>query len=191
MQKIILASTSPRRKELLEKIGLKFSMADSGYEENMNSKKSPKALAKFLSAGKAEAVASKLKSGIVIGCDTIVVLGKEIIGKPENPARAKKVLSKLSGKTHLVVSGITVIDAASKKKVSRAVETKVYFKKLSPAEIEGYVATGDPIDKAGAYGIQTIGAVLVKKVDGDYNNVMGLPISELADMLKNFKITIF
>ena len=187
---IILASTSPRRKELMEKLGLEFQTASSNYEEDMNSKLKPLELAKVLSAGKAEAVVSQFPNHIIIGADTFIALGDDLLGKPHTEEDATLILKRISGKTISVITGFTIIDTTDNKKVSSAIETKVYIKDLSDEEILGYVKTKEPLDKAGAFAIQGIGAVIVKKVDGDFFNVMGLPLFDLSESLKEFGIHI-
>lgn len=190
MKEIILASTSPRRKELMEITGLPFVVVASPYEEDMSLKMSPRDLVKHLAKGKASAVAENYRNEIIIGADTIVVLGKEVMGKPETEAAARKMLNKLSGKTHKVMTGYCIIDAATGKTVTKAVETKVYFKKLSSSEITNYIRSGEPMDRAGAYAIQGLAALFVKKIEGDFLNVVGLPIQDLAQDLKKFGIVI-
>lgn len=190
MRKIILASTSPRRKELLEKTGLKFEVVGNDYEEDMTLKLKPKELAKFLSMGKAKSVAAKYENAIIVAADTFIAYKDKVLGKPHTPEQARKTLKMLSGKAHSVITGFTVIDTVSGKKVSMAVETKVYFKRLSDTEINGYIKSKEPLDKAGAYAIQGLGAVLVEKIDGDFFNVMGLPINALVRELVKFGVRV-
>lgn len=188
MEKIILASTSPRRKQLLKQIGLKFKVVSSDYEEDMNIKMKPKKLAMHLSLGKAENVAKKYKNDIIIAADTFIILEDKLLGKPYTKKQAIKTLKMISGKILKVITGFTVIDSKNGKKMSRAVETKIYIKKMTNKEINEYVATGEPLDKAGAFGIQERGAVFIKKIEGDYSNVVGLPLYELTRVLKKMKI---
>ena len=190
MEKIILASTSPRRKELLQKLNLRFKAVNSDYEEDMNSKLKPLELAKYLSRGKAKAVAKQYKKHVIIAADTFIVLKDEPLGKPHTAPQAKKMLAKISGKPLLVITGFTIIDTANNKTMSKAVETKVYIKKLSNREINSYVKSNEPLDKAGAFAIQGLGAVIVRKIEGDYFNVMGLPLNALSEALKKFGIHI-
>ena len=190
MKPIILASTSTRRQELLQKIGLKFQAVASDYEEDMSLKLKPKALAKKLSLGKAVAVAAKHPNHLIIAADTFIALKDRLLGKSHTAPQAIKMLKHISGKTISVITGFTIIDTASGKKISQAIETKVLIKKLSPAEINGYVKTKEPLDKAGAFGIQGLGAVIVKRIDGDFYNVMGLPLYDLSEALKKFGIDI-
>lgn len=188
MKQIILASTSPRRKELLTKLGLKFKTVFSDYEENMNSNLKPLELAKFLSKGKAEAVAKRYKKHIIIAADTFVVLRNELLGKPRGAAEARKMLKWISGKSLSVITGFTIIDTSEGKILSKAVETKAYIKKLTESEINNYIKTKEPMDKAGAFAIQGVGSAIVKKIEGDFFNVMGLPLNALSEALKKFGI---
>ena len=188
--KIILASTSPRRKELFEKLRLPFIVEASDYDEDMNLKMSPLKLAKTLSLGKALAVAKKHQSGIVIGADTFVVFGNHLLGKPKSEMEAVKMLKKLSGKRVDILTGLTIINITSGKKVSTTDITKVYIKKLSKQEINNYVASGEPMDKAGAFAIQGLGAVIIKKIEGDFMGAMGLPLFILAKELKKLGIDV-
>ena len=188
MKKIILASSSPRRKELLEKTGLKFEVEPADYIEDLNSDLEPHELAKKLSLEKARIVAKNNPDAIVIAADTIGVLKGKIIGKPRNEAEAKRILRRLSGKSHLVITGFTILDAEHGKTTTQTVDTLVYFRKLTGSEIDAYVRTGEPLDKAGAYGIQGLGAALVDHIDGDYDNVVGLPLIAVVENLKEFGI---
>jgi septum formation protein len=187
-KKIILASGSPRRKELLEKAGIVFEVMKSEYEEDMTLSLEPKKLAEHLSLGKAEDVAKKITEGIIISADTFISYEGKIMGKPHTPERAKEMLLSLSGRSHSVITGFTIIDVESGKNISRAVETLIFFKELTEKEIDVYVATGNPLDKAGAYAIQVIGEKWVEKIEGDFNNVVGLPLNDVLETLKDFGI---
>jgi septum formation protein len=187
---IILASASPRRKELLQRIGLKFKVDPSNYEENISSELEPHELAKSLSLEKAKLVAEKHMNALVIAADTFIVFEGKILGKPRTETEAKEMLEIISGRQHSVITGFTIIDAASNKALSKAVETKVYIRKLSSNEIDAYVESKEPLDKAGAYAIQGLGSVIVEKIEGDYFNVIGLPLSALAETLKEFGVHI-
>jgi septum formation protein len=189
--KIILASSSPRRIELLKGLGLKFEILPANIDETISTSPSPVAIARQLAVQKAFAVQQKINrkeftNTLIIAGDTIVILGKKILGKPTTKAEAIKMLTRLSGKTHLVITGLCILKG--KKKVVGHEITKVTFQKLSKRTIRKYVNTGEPMDKAGAYGIQGKAALLVKKIEGDYFNVMGLPLALLSEMLKNFRI---
>ena len=189
-RKIILASASPRRKEILGKTGLKFSVDAGDYKEDMDLALKPRQLARFLSSEKARAVAVKYASALVIAADTFIVFQGSLLGKPHTREEARRMLSLLNGRQHSVLTGFTVIDTLTGKKLSRSVETKVFFKKMTGQEIESYVKTGEPLDKAGAYAIQGFGAVLVKKIEGDYFNVMGLPLRSLTGVLRKFGVSV-
>jgi septum formation protein len=191
MKKIILASASPRRKDLLEKIGLKFEVDSCDIIEDLTSDLAPRELAKKISAEKAQAAVEKYSDAIIIAADTIGVFEGKIIGKPHTATEARKILSILSGKSHLVITGYTIIDTGTRKTVTKSVQTKVYFRNLSESEIDAYVKTGEPLDKAGAYAIQGLGALIVEKIEGDYYNVIGLPLSSLMESLKGFGIHLF
>lgn len=174
----------------MEKIGLVFKIDPSQYLENINLKLNPRELVISISEGKARAVAAKYPDAIIIAADTIGVIGQRIIGKPHTSAEAVKMLRMLSGKSHRVITGLTVLDSNNDMIVSKTVETQVYFKELSDDEITAYVKTGEPLDKAGAYAIQGLGSILIEKINGDYYNVMGLPLNTLAETLKEFGIKV-
>ena len=188
MKKISLASTSPRRQEILSNSGLKFTAVASNYKEDMNLKLTPLALAKFLSKNKALAIIGHYPNHIIIGADTFVVLNNKLLGKPHTANKAKKMLKMISGKSLSIITGFTIIDTPSNKSVSRAVETRVSIKKLTDKEITAYVKTREPLDKAGAFAIQGRGAMLIKKISGDYFNAVGLPLFGLLQELKKFGI---
>ncbi len=187
-RKIILASASPRRKEILEKTGLKIFVDAGDYKEDMDLALKPHQLARFLSSEKAKTIAVKYANALIIAADTFIVFRGRLLGKPHTEGEAGRMLTLLNGKPHSVITGFTVIDTNTKKKLSRSVETRVYLRKMTLHEIETYVKTGEPLDKAGAYAIQGLGAVIVKKIEGDYFNVMGLPLSSLTEMLKKFGV---
>jgi septum formation protein len=170
--------------------GLKFETVASDYEEDMTLDLEPLELAKLLSRGKAEAVAKDYKDSIVIGADTFVVLNNELLGKPHDADTATKMLEKISNQAVSLITGYTIIDTANNKNISETVETKIYIKELSDQEIKGYVATKEPLDKAGAFAIQGIGAIFIKKIEGDFFGAMGLPLFDLSKALKKFGISI-
>ena len=190
MKRIILASASPRRRELLEKIGLKFEVEPSNYAEDMRSRLSPGELAKSISLEKAKVVASKHKNAIVIAADTFIVFRGKIMGKPGTEAEARKMLMMLRGRSHSVITGFTILDTDRNKVLTKSVETIIHIKNLTPEEIDAYVKSKEPLDKAGAYAIQGLGSVIVERIEGDYFNVMGLPLSALAEGLKEFGVRI-
>ncbi len=180
---IILASASPRRKELLKLIIDEFEVRPSHVDETLPTNISCENAAEFLACAKAECV--KAADGeIVIGCDTVVVFENKILGKPKNYEDCRDMLSTLSGNAHFVYTGICII--SGDKKYSFTEKTRVEFNSLTDEEIESYIATGEPFDKAGGYGIQGKGALLVKSIQGDYFNVVGLPISRLNRELTYF-----
>jgi septum formation protein len=187
MKKLVLASTSLTRKKLLTDAGLSFEIASSNYEEDMSLPLSPKKLAMHLSKGKVESIVNNHKQAIIIGADTFVVYQDKIFGKPHTPEKAKEMLKILNGKQHSVITGFTIIDTGDNKIISKAVETKVFFKDLSEKEIDDYVATGEPLDKAGAYAILEFGAKLVKKIEGSESNIAGLPMEEVMKVFKKFE----
>lgn len=180
---IILASQSPRRQELLKLITSDFEIKVSNVDETLPDKITPKEAVMYLSKIKAELFADG--DNIVIGADTVVALDGKILGKPKSEENAKEMLRFLSGRTHSVFTGVTL--ASDKKAKTFAVETKVKFFELTNEEIDAYIKTKEPFDKAGAYGIQGYGSLLVEKIDGDYFNVVGLPVSTLARELKAFE----
>jgi len=187
---IVLASASPRRRELLEHIGLKFTVDPVEIDEVLDPGQKPAGLAKEISLRKARAAASRHADSVIIAADTIGVLDGVILGKPVDARHARQMLARLSGRCHSVITGFTIIDSATDKVVTRVVETRVYFRKLGRSEIARYVKTGEPLDKAGAYAIQGLGALLVERIEGDYYNVIGLPLCALAVVLRRFGITL-
>lgn len=184
MKRLILASGSPRRKELLQQANLSFEVKVSSIEETFDPNESPEKIAMNLALQKAKDVLKDESDAIVIGADTIVVLKNNILGKPKNEADAYEMLSSLSGQTHHVVTGVAIC-SAHKEKVFYE-KTSVTFWELSSQEIEQYIESKDPMDKAGAYGIQTLGALFVKKIDGDYFSVVGLPLAKTVRELSQF-----
>ncbi len=181
--KVILASNSPRRKELLKSAGVDFTVVPSSFLEPKNTGLSPKEYAEFLAYNKALDVFNE-RGGVVLGADTIVVLNGEILGKPKDEKDAERMLKSLSGKLHYVITGYSII---TKDKVYKGHDiTKVTFKKLSNQLICEYIKTGSPLDKAGAYGIQDK-VLLVDKVEGDYDNVVGLPTYKILKILAEIK----
>jgi len=186
---IILASASPRRKELLKKIIKKFKVVPSTIDETKIKHKTPEGFTVKAALAKAENVAKKKKNAIVIGADTIVVLGKNILGKPKNKKEAYKMLKMLSGKTHKVITGLALIVCESFHKLADYEVTEIAMRKISDKSIQDYVETGKPLDKAGAYGIQEIEDPFIRKINGDYNNVVGLPLKLLSKLLKTVKFS--
>jgi septum formation protein len=184
---LILASASPRRAELLKQAGIPFRRIVSGVDEDLHDPADPEKHVQELSRRKAKDVAGRLSSGIVLGADTIVVLDEHILGKPADEKEAAEMLAMLSGRTHQVYTGLTLIDAARRTSVDHVEITAVTFRELSDEEIAEYVATGEPMDKAGAYGIQGRGALLVSGIKGCYFNVVGLPLAGLMEAMRRLE----
>jgi septum formation protein len=184
---IILASRSPRRIHLLRQIGLSFTCQESGVDEHIADGMAPEEAVRMLSLEKARHVAGRLLNGIVIGADTIVVLDGKILGKPSSKEDAISMLSRLGGKTHAVFTGFALVDVESKRSYVDHEKTEVTFRRLSKDEIESYVQSGSPMDKAGAYGIQDdYGAVFVEKISGCFYTVVGFPLSKFYTALNVF-----
>ena len=180
---IILASGSPRRQELMGHFPFPFIVRVSQADEHMDATNAPQDEVARISSNKAQAVARNAED-IVIGADTIVVCDGEVLGKPRDEADAFRMLSMLSGRAHQVMTGVTVLQG--EKAVSFTEITDVYFRPLSTKEITDYIRTGDPMDKAGAYGIQSGACLFVEKIAGDYYTVVGLPVCHLSLVLKDF-----
>lgn len=183
MEKVCLASSSPRRRELLEQVGIPFEVVTSTYEETNQCYGSPAELVERQAQGKAMAASVDGSLQPVIGADTIVAYGNRVLGKPENEEDARRMLHLLSGKVHSVITGVCI-------RYDQCVhtfhcETKVHFYTLSDDDIDAYIKTGEPMDKAGAYGIQGKGALFVERIEGSYTNVVGLPVEMVARKLRN------
>ena len=179
---LVLASASPRRQELISLINEDVIICPSSVDESYSTDINAEAVPEMLAVRKALAVSQKHPNDTVIGCDTSVIIGNEILGKPKDSEDAKRMLKLLSGKTHKVITGCAIFKGG--KSVSFSETTEVTFYALSDTDIEDYIATNEPNDKAGAYGIQGKGSLLVKKIDGDYFNVVGLPVARLNKVLK-------
>ncbi len=180
-KKLTLASASPRRRELLTLLGRQFDVVVPQIDETPKAREASRAFAERLAREKASAIKAE---GTVIAADTIVVLGRHLLGKPTDAYHARKMLQKLSGRKHKVITGVCVRSAEQTQVFS--VVTKVFFRGLTRQEIEAYIATGEPIDKAGAYAIQGNAAHMVRKIKGSYTNVVGLPLCELQKTLISF-----
>ncbi len=180
--RIVLASGSPRRRQLLAEAGLSFECAESGVEERRAPDEGAREYALRMAREKASAVSCRAPDAIVIGADTVVECAGEILEKPADEADARRMLAKLSGREHLVVTAFAIF-AAGGMIESEAVESRVSFRRLSESEIADYIATGEPFDKAGAYGIQGIGGGFIERVDGPQDNVMGLPVRSVMAAL--------
>lgn len=183
MKKIILASASPRRKELIKTVVDECIFIPADIEETVPDGLPVEEHPLYLAEQKARAVAATHPQEAVIGCDTVVIIDGVLLGKPQSQEEAFSMLERLSGRVHTVVTGVyTLADGVGR---GFSETTEVEFRKLSPQEIADYVASGEPMDKAGAYGIQGIGAVLVKRINGDFYNVVGLPVARLKEELLN------
>jgi len=180
---LILASKSPRRRYLLEQVGLEFSVIPSGIDEDPISGSSPEAYAKKMAVYKSKAVSEAHPDSWVIGADTIVLIDHTILGKPGSSDEARKMLKSLSGKTHQVITGYCICCEVRNRIISESIKTDVLFKDLTDDEIEWYIHTGEPFDKAGSYAIQGLGTLLVKRINGSYTNVVGLPVCEIVEFL--------
>ncbi len=182
---IVLASASPRRKSLLEGAGLRFAVVPSRFDESAVPVSSPETYVRVQAEGKAADVSGRYPDAWVIGADTIVVIDGEILGKPASPAAAREMLVRLSGRRHAVYTGYALFRAADGDRTAGVVATEVAFKPLTGDEIDWYINSGEPFDKAGAYAIQGLGSRLVLRINGSYTNVVGLPVCEVvADLMK-------
>lgn len=186
---VILASQSPRRFELLSRTSLQFTVKPSRFEEMPPMDERPNTYAVRTAYEKALAVAEEYPSHIVIGADTVVAIEDRILGKPATPDEAQLMLGLLSGKWHEVWTGISVIHLQNDVTENRAVKSDVHFKELSLDEIAAYIATGEPMDKAGAYGIQGGAKWFVKEIKGSYENIVGLPVFELCKILDTLGVS--
>jgi septum formation protein len=175
---------------LLSQLGLSFTVIPPRLEEEGYLGGEPAGAVRLLALAKARSAAEGLEAGLVIGADTVVVLEEEVMGKPSGPEEAGEMLRRLSGATHRVLTGVAVLNAADGEALVDHEETLVTFRRLRPEEIEAYVASGEPLDKAGAYGVQGLGAVLVRRIEGCYFNVVGLPLARLAEMLAHFGVKV-
>ncbi|SDZ91389.1 septum formation protein [Desulfuromusa kysingii] len=191
-EQLVLASASPRRRELLQQIGLKFQVIPSRAEEHILPGETPEEHVVRLSLDKANEVANRknISGRWFIGSDTIVLCDTQILGKPEDETQAATILKQLSGREHQVLSGYAVIDRQTGKQRSEAVSTRVWFRHLTDQEINAYIATGEPADKAGAYAIQGLGICFVSKIEGSYTNVVGLPLCRLTLAMKELGISL-
>lgn len=183
---LILASASPRRRELLRWLGIPFRLLPSNAQEDIINGGEPEILAQELAYQKTRAVAPKVRRGLILGADTMVVLGSEILGKPANMEEAYHMLRKLSGQKHRVVTGLSLLEVPGGRHIEAAVVSQVGFRPLGDEEIWEYIRSGEPLDKAGAYAIQGRGGALIAEIEGCYTNIIGLPVPKLMEMLKEF-----
>ncbi len=186
--KLILASASPRRKSLMQELGLDFEIIEAQVEENPAAGESPREFVMRAASDKAAAVSRENVGSWVLGADTVVVHGGKILGKPRDAKEALSVLQTLAGQKHLVHTGFCLLHGKERVAVSRVVTTEVSFYPFSRDIAAAYVATGEPLDKAGAYGIQGSGSFLVERINGSYTNVVGLPLVEVVEELLRNKV---
>jgi septum formation protein len=182
-EKLVLASSSPRRTELLNRAGWPHEVLVTGIDESVKPQEEPAAYVQRLACSKAEAVAQRLEEGVVLGADTTVVVDNRILGQPIDDADARRMLNLLNGKWHEVLTGVALVRVSGETRVAYET-TRVRFAEMSESEIEWYVSSGEPVGKAGAYGIQGKAALFIEEIEGDYFNIMGLPIRlvyELAE----------
>ena len=182
-EKLILASGSPRRKELLTAAGWEFEAITAGVDESVRPGEDPAAYVQRLAKSKAEAVAAKLEHGLVLGADTTVVVGNQILGQPVDDADAKRMLQLLNGKWHEVLTGIAVVRVGGESRVDYET-TRVRFAEMSDREIDWYISTGEARGKAGAYGIQGAAGLFIEEIAGDYFNIVGLPIRLVYELAR-------
>ncbi len=184
----VLASASPRRRELLRQVGLSFRVVPSRLQEINQSDMEPYRHALYFARAKADEVVKRYPQEWVLAADTIVVIDGEILGKPGNSTEAMAMLSRLSGRSHRVITGLSLLHGEAGVEDGEYVETTVFMRRLSTEDIQGYVETGEPMDKAGAYGIQGIGGCLIQRIEGSYSNVVGLPLCETVALLRRHQV---
>ncbi|GIO34742.1 MULTISPECIES: Maf family protein [Paenibacillus] len=193
-RRVVLASTSPRRQELIASLHIPYEIHPSHADEHTPTDWTPDQIVEGLSLRKAKAVYEQIggpsEDAVIVGSDTIVVLGDQVLGKPADDADAFRMLKSLQGRIHQVYTGVACIDAATGQSLVRHKMTRVVMKELTDAKIEAYIRSGEPRDKAGAYGIQGLGSTLVESIEGCYFTVVGLPVSLLSDMLSEFGIDV-
>ncbi len=183
---MILASASPRRADFFRKLGLTFSISGAAIDESLKPGEIPAEFVKRLATEKAEKIAVDHPGAWVVGADTAVVLDNQILGKPDSPSHAEEMLQQLSGRRHEVWTGFTI--CGPEEQISQALMTRVCFLELPPELIHSYVLSGEPLDKAGSYGIQGLGGMLVSEIKGSYSNVIGLPLAELVEAMLKLRI---
>lgn len=189
MSTLILASQSPWRKTILEKLGIPFDVVASNFEEDMTLPIAPQELALSLAAGKVRTVALTHPDAVILGADTFIEHEGQLLGKPHTPERAKEMLMSLKGKWHDIMTGIVILNGATGETHEEVVVTKVHIRDADETEIDAYVSTGEPLQVAGAYAIQGRAGALVDQIQGDYWNIVGLPMSAVVVALKKFGIT--
>ncbi len=184
-EKLVLASSSPRRKEILNRAGWPHEVMVAGIDESLKPNEDPATYVQRLARSKAEAVAQRLQEGLVLGADTTVVVAGEILGQPRDDADARRMLDLLKGKWHEVLTGVAVVRVGGESKVAYET-TRVRFAEMNESEIDWYIASGEPFGKAGAYGIQGKAALFIEEIEGDYFNIMGLPIRLTYELAAQF-----
>ena len=184
-EKLVLASSSPRRTELLNRAGWRHEVLVAGIDESVRPHEEPAAYVQRLARSKAEAVAERLEEGLVLGADTTVVIDNQILGQPCDDADAKRMLKLLNGKWHEVLTGVALVRVGGETRVAHET-TRVRFAEMSESEIDWYIASGEPVGKAGAYGIQGKAALFIEEIEGDYFNIMGLPIRLVYKLATDF-----
>lgn len=184
--KLVLASSSPRREEILKKLKLKFTIVPSKINEDDFEYEDPVKLVRTLAEKKAKSVSDLVEDALVIAADTVVVFNDHILGKPKNKFDARKMLKMLSSKEHQVITAVAVVNSQNKKTYVDNSITDVKMINLSDSEIDNYIETGEPLDKAGSYAIQGFGGLFIEEIKGSYHSVVGLPIHQLAKLLNNF-----
>ncbi len=190
-KELILASSSPRRKNLLSSIELEFEVIPAEVRETPSPHETAKDFALRIAERKAVFVGERYPHSWIIGADTVIAIGGEILGKPSGKEETKRMLKRLAGKEHLVITGYCLLKLAEGKKMEGAEETRVKIKPLKEMEIDWYINTGEPFDKAGGYAIQGKGAFMVEWIEGSYTNVVGLPLCQLIELLKGEGVSIF
>ena len=197
--KIILASSSPRRKEIADQMGLEFEIIPSNYEEDMTLMLEPKDLVKTLALGKAKEVADRQEKegkkegteAIIIGIDTFITYNKKLLGKPKSINEARKMLKMISGKTIKAYTGVAIIDIKNKNEMIDYDITEIILANLTDTEIDNYINTGEPLDKAGAIGIQALGSIFIKRINGCFSGAVGLPENKIYNMITKMGVDIF
>jgi septum formation protein len=181
--RVVLASASPRRRDLLNLIGIAHEVRPANIDETMRPREAPRRYAERLAREKASAISTRDPDLITIGADTVVVINRKVLGKPADPSDAARMLRMLSGREHTVITAVAV--SRGRKLRSAIEEVRVKFRRLRADEIDEYIAMGEPMDKAGAYGIQGYGATIVERIEGDYFAVMGLPLVRLVGLMRD------
>jgi septum formation protein len=190
MSKLILASASPRRQHLLEQLGLPFTVVAADIDERPRPTEAPRAYVKRMASAKAQQIALRHPEAFVLGADTLVTIDAAILGKPRDTAHARAMLQQLSGRVHSVMTGVALLQHSTQRTLYDIVSTRVHFRVLTPDDIDTYLATDEPFDKAGAYAIQGAGGAFVICVEGCYTNVVGLPLQRTAALLREVGFTV-